>query len=904
MEFLKYIKLLFIFMLCMSLSLSAEENLDALWADWSNPNLPDTTRLEAFESYIKEGFLYTKPEKAFELAKLEYEFASKKGLEQYMASAFKIQGTAQYFLGNYTSAIDFYNQSLDIYHELKLPEHIANNLNNIGNAHSELGDSAAAIDYHSQSLVIREKLGDKKKIATSLHNIGAIYHDKADYPKAIEYYTRSADIREKLELDKSSGISLLNLGIIYEELGEYSKALDYHYRGLSINEKVGNTILISASLSSIGIVYTHQGNYAKAIEYLTRSLALSEEAKNKKYMSETLNRIGDIYVQQENYEDALGYYFRSLRLEEEMGRSVGIANNFHNIGTVYQKQADAAKESGNTARTAAKYASAIDYLERSLTIREETGYKPKIVDNIINLGNVHNRLGDSETALAYFRRSLSIAEEISDKHGISKSINNIGVVYKTRGDSALAKGETSLASTQYNKAIDAIEHALLLAQELGEVTEVKEASQSLFELYKIKEQYMQALAMYELYIDTKSGIENEQNQREVIRQKYKYEYEKKAISDNILSAERQKLQAALLSESKTRQLFLMLILGLLIGFIAIIYNRFLVTNKQKLIIAEQNRKLAIAAEVAEAANQSKSDFLANMSHDIRTPMNVIIGMTHLAMKTDLDSKQMGYIKKTSISAQNLLGLINDILDFSKIEANKLEMESIDFNLDTVTRDVLDLITFKASYKDIKVSLNVDSNVPRLLIGDPLRLRQVLINLLNNAVKFTYKGGTIVFTTHLDSQLDDKLVLAFTVKDNGIGISAEQQEKLFSPFTQADDSTTRQYGGTGLGLSISRKIVQLMGGEIGVESKEGVGSTFSFTAGFNLQADNQSEMEPSAEQDEAADIDDSEGLRDAKILLVEDNEMNQEMLQEVLSMSGIKVVTANNGQEALDVLSKE
>ncbi|MCP4412828.1 MAG: response regulator [Gammaproteobacteria bacterium] len=621
-------------------------------------------------------------------------------------------------------------------------------------------------------------------------------------------------------------------------------------------------------------------------------------------MSLTLNRIGNIYIQQKNYEDALVYSFRSLRLAEEMERSSEIALSLNNIGTIYQKQADAAKESGNTEIIAVKYTNAIDYLERSLTINEKTGYKSGIVDNIINLGNVHNRLGDSITALAYFKKSLNIAEEITYKIGITKSTNNIGAVYKTRGDSALAKGEISLALTHYNKAIVAIQRALLLAQELGEATEVRKVSHSLFELYKIKEQYMQALAMHILYIDSKSSIENEQNQREVIRQMYKYEYEKKAIADDIRSAERQKLQTALLSEAKTQQLYMMLMLGLLIIFITIIYNRFLVTNKQKLIIAEQNRKLAIAAEVAEAANKSKSAFLANMSHDIRTPMNTIIGMTHLAMKTDLNSKQMGYIKKTSISAQNLLGIINDILDFSKVEANKLEMELIDFNLDTVTKDVLDMITFIASDKGIKVSLSVDSNVPRSLIGDPLRLRQVLINLLNNAVKFTDKGGIIVFTTHLDSQVDDKLVLAFTIKDNGIGISAEQQKNLFIPFTQGDDSTTRQYGGTGLGLSISQKIIQLMGGEIEVESKEGVGSTFRFNACFNLQEDCQSQKELFTEQDEAADIDEKESLRDAKILLVEDNEMNQEMLQEILSMSGIKVVTANNGQEALDVLSKE
>ncbi len=621
-------------------------------------------------------------------------------------------------------------------------------------------------------------------------------------------------------------------------------------------------------------------------------------------MSATLNTIGDIYVQQGNYEDALGYFFRSLRLSEEMGSSNGIAASLNSIGTVYQKQADAAKEIGNTEMISIKYASAINYFERSLAINTEIDAKPGTIDNFISLGDVHSRLGDSEAALEYYRRSLNTAEEIAYKIGIIQSANNIGIVYKTRGDSSLAKGETAKAATQYNKAMESSRRALKLAKELGTVTEIMKASKTLFELYKIKEKYMPALAMYELYIETKSSIESEQNQREVIRQKYKYEYEKRAIADSIRSAERQKLQVAQLSESKTRQLFLMVILGLLTIFIAIIFNRFLVTNKQKRIIAEQNRRLAVAAAVAEAANKSKSDFLANMSHEIRTPMNVIIGMTHLAMKTELNSKQTSYIEKTSISAKNLLRILNDILDFSKIEANKLEMESIDFNLDTVTRDVLDLIKFKANDKDIKVSLNVANNVPKSLIGDPLRLRQVLTNLLNNAVKFSSEGDAIVFNISLDSQSTDKSVLMFTVKDQGIGISYEQQKKLFTPFTQADGSTTRQYGGTGLGLSISQKIVQLMGGDISFESKEGIGSTFRFTAGFKVQKVIQAKIVPKTQQGSSETVNDKEGLRNAKILLVEDNELNQEMLQELLTLAGMKVVIANNGQEALDSLTKE
>ncbi|MFT6686941.1 MAG: signal transduction histidine kinase/CheY-like chemotaxis protein, partial [Bacteroidia bacterium] len=432
--------------------------------------------------------------------------------------------------------------------------------------------------------------------------------------------------------------------------------------------------------------------------------------------------------------------------------------------------------------------------------------------------------------------------------------------------------------------------ALVFFEDVYDVENIKETSYSLVESYKATGNYKKALEMNDLYIQMRDSLNSQDNQNAIMKLQIQTDFDKQKALDDLKNE-----KEIALEEQKTKAQFRVSV-AIGIGFLIIsllaliIFNRLKLTRKQKLIIEEQKEKV-------EQSEKYKQQFLANMSHEIRTPMHAISGMTKILERNPHPQDQDVYLKAIQTSSDNLVVILNDVLDLSKIEAGKLEIENISMNLESILENVFQIFKFKAEEKGVILSYRISEEVPELVMGDPTRLNQILINLVGNAIKFTEKGKVELLLQLKNNQLN------FQVTDTGIGIPTDKQKTIFGAFEQAKSSTNRYYGGTGLGLSISKQLVELQNGKIGVQSIEDKGSTFFFELPLTIPEGNTVGQNFISKEKLKMMTDSLKGIR---VLIAEDNPFNQMIAQDDLTffIEGIQLVTVENGALAVDKFEAE
>ncbi|MFK7776310.1 MAG: tetratricopeptide repeat protein [Saprospiraceae bacterium] len=901
-------------LLNISLSIAAQVNSDSLWSVWSDETQPVVTRLEALQSMGEDKYgkpvQTIHPDTVLYRAQLMYDLAKTNDLKKWMGEAFKAQGN--YFLrkNDFAKAIEYFIQGKAIGEELGDKKLVAKNSYNIGICYLKSKDFNNGLPAFIQAAELFQLTGDKKLEAMALSRLAEMYmfvkEEKTteDVKIALEYLEKALAIREELikvddnfrnrfvingmkqtiknlkgqlkdvtktadpntQNSKENKVELLpsndpihleSLGNAALQKGENDKALEYFFKGLKKSEAIDNKALIASSLKNIGNVYRKQGNINKALDYLIQSRKVFKEIENGLEVATLQNIIATIYSGQGDQKEALNIFSENLAYYKKVGSKEGIAATLANIGSIYLQQGDLTK--------------ALENYKVALEILEKRGLMQGVATASINIGGIYDQQGNFPLALEYLTKGLNISKNFRYQENIALAESAIASVYAKQGidTEALSVGTNALA----------------LAQETGNIRQIMQTAFSLGVSYKANDQYKEALEMNELYFQMRDSLISEENQKAVIQLQVQSDYEKQKAIDDLENEKR----VAIETQKKENQQKLSIAIGiglLLISFLAlVIFNRLKVTRQQKAIIEEQKKKV-------EQSEKYKEQFLANMSHEIRTPMHAISGMVKILERNEHPPSQDVFLHAMKTSSDNLVVILNDVLDLSKIEAGKLDIESIPTSPAAVIENVTQILKYKAEEKGLQLNYQIDEEVPDLIMGDPTRLNQILINLAGNAIKFTEKGNVNILLQKENDRLK------FSVKDTGIGIPKEKIEKIFGAFEQAKDSTTRSYGGTGLGLSISKQLVELQSGKIWAESEEGQGSTFFIELPLVIAASN-AINEGIITEDKLKKMTTSlEGIR---VLLAEDNPFNQMIAQDDLSffIKNIKIDVVENGALAVE-----
>ncbi len=602
---------------------------------------------------------------------------------------------------------------------------------------------------------------------------------------------------------------------------------------------------IGNGLNHKGACYWLMGEYEDGLDELTEAYIIAQDTKDKTLEAKVLNNFGRIYRNLGDLDSALRDFEAALDINERLGNELNLTINLTNISNLYYDLGD--------------YDTALEYALKCQPIFEKYNENSRLVSIYNTLGDIYFKKEYFSEALKYFQKCQELTEE--ETQGRSLADSGVGKVYyrlndfdnaKKYLDRALVqakelnnpeaeivaefyKGRLYLHQGNLRKALEFLEHAYDLAKDSLRRHDLMSIHEFLSDLYDKMGNIPKAFYHLKAYEKLKEEI----------------------------------FQQATLNKLRNLQ----------------IKNQIEVAKKEK--------------EVAERTAELKQQFMANMSHEIRTPMNAIVGITRLLLEKDPREEQLKYLNVIRQSADNLLVIINDILDLSKIEAGKIVIEKIDFSLRDMIQSIQEIMQLKAEQKHLDLRIEVNSDIPDRLIGDPTRLNQILINLIGNAVKFTDKG--YIGLQCLPQKLsDDRVMLQFKVQDTGIGISKEYVGKIFESFTQAGTDTARRFGGTGLGLTISKQLVELMNGTIEVESEEGKGTLFTVTIPLQIAEEQTAYIRPSQITEDIFN-----SLEHLSILLVEDNEFNRLVAEDTLKelLPDIRIAVAENGAIAVEKIRK-
>lgn len=598
---------------------------------------------------------------------------------------------------------------------------------------------------------------------------------------------------------------------------------------------------IGNGLNHKGACYWLMGEYEDGLDELTEAYIIAQETEDKTLEAKVLNNFGRIYRNLGDLSSALRDFEAALEINESLGNELNLTINLTNISNLYYDLGD--------------YDTALEYALKCQPIFEKYNDSSRLVSIYNTLGDIYFKKEYFSEALRYFQKCQELTEE--ETQGRSLADSGVGKVYYRLND--------------FDNAKKYLDRALVQAKELNNPEAEIVAEFYKGRLYLHQGNFRKALEFLEHAYD----LAKDSLRRHDLMSIHEFLSDLYDRMGNIPKAFYHLKAYEKLKEEIFQQATLNKLRNLQIK------NQIEVAKKEK--------------EVAERTAALKQQFMANMSHEIRTPMNAIVGITRLLLEKAPRPDQLQYLNVIRQSADNLLVIINDILDLSKIEAGKIVIEKIDFSLRDMIQSIQEIMQLKAEQKGLELRIKINPDIPDRLIGDPTRLNQILINLIGNAVKFTDKGF-IALECEARKRSDEQVTIQFKVQDTGIGISQEYVDKIFESFTQAGTDTARKFGGTGLGLTISRQLVELMSGNIQVQSEQGEGTLFTIDIPLQVAEEQTAYIKPSQITEEVFHT-----LRHLSVLLVEDNEFNRLVAEDTLKelLPDIRIAIAENGEIAID-----